>query len=157
MRRAWAISRASGNGSTNPARLWTIFVTTTHSTTRARSHLGWDVATTQQVLDVALAFAVTNDHFDVADFLLEHGADINTRWGSHEPASLLHHLISNGTYESMQFVIDRGIDMTIKDYRWGGTAQGWAYYANKDRNMARWLATERQRRSNKRAGKPLPQ
>ena len=123
---------------------------------RARSHLGWDAATTQQVLDVALAFAVTNDHFDVADFLLEHGADINTRWGSHEPASLLHHLISNGTYESMQFVIDRGIDMTIKDYRWGGTAQGWAYYANKDRNMARWLATQRQRRSNKRAGKPLP-
>ncbi|MBV9985429.1 ankyrin repeat domain-containing protein, partial [Bradyrhizobium sp.] len=115
---------------------------------RARSHLGWDVATTQQVLDVALAFAVTNDHFDVADFLLEHGADINTRWGSHEPASLLHHLISNGTYESMQFVIDRGIDMTIKDYRWGGTAQGWAYYANNDRNMARWLATQRQRRSN---------
>jgi hypothetical protein len=124
---------------------------------RARSHLGWDAATTQQVLDVALAFAVTNDHFEVADFLLEHGADINTRWGSHEQASLLHHLISNGTYESMQFVIDRGIDMTIKDYRWGGTAQGWAYYANKDRNMARWLATQRQRRSNKRADRRLPQ
>jgi len=120
---------------------------------RARSHLDWNPPTTQQVLDVALAFAVTNDRFDVADFLLERGADINTRWGSHEPASLLHHLISNGTYESMQFVIDRGIDMTIKDYRWGGTAQGWAYYANKDRNMARWLATARQRKrgNNKRA------
>ena len=124
---------------------------------RARSHLDWNPPATQQVLDVALAFAVTNDHFDVADFLLAHGADINTRWGSHEPASLLHHLISNGTYESMQFVIDRGIDMTIKDYRWGGTAQGWAYYANKDRNMARWLATERQRRNNKRVREPPPQ
>ena len=124
--------------------------------TRARSHLDWNPPTTQQVLDVALAFAVTNDHFDVADFLLARGADINTRWGSHEPASLLHHLISNGTYESMQFVIDRGIDMTIKDYRWGGTAQGWAYYANKDRNMARWLATERQRRNGKRVDDSSP-
>ncbi|HET7884893.1 MAG TPA: hypothetical protein VFL62_01580, partial [Bradyrhizobium sp.] len=122
---------------------------------RARGHLAWDPPATQQVLDVALAFAVTNDHFEVADFLLAHGADINTRWSSHEPASLLHHLISSGTYESMQFVIDRGIDMTIKDYRWGGTAQGWAYYANKDRHMARWLAAQRQRRSNKRARKPV--
>jgi hypothetical protein len=34
-------------------------------------------------------------HFDVADFLLEHGADINTRWASHEPASILHHLVMN--------------------------------------------------------------
>jgi len=25
----------------------------------------------------------------------------------------------------MQFLIDRGIDMTIKDYRWNSTAQGW--------------------------------
>jgi len=30
------------------------------------------------VLDVALAFSVINGHFDVADFLLERGADINT-------------------------------------------------------------------------------
>ena len=108
------------------------------------------------MLDVALAFAVANNHFDVADFLLARGADIHTRWGSHEPASLLHHRISNGTYESMQFVIDRGIDMTIRNYRWGGTAQGWAEYANKDLKMAQWLATQRQRRSNKRVSAPPP-
>jgi len=126
---------------------------------RARSHLDWNPPTTQQVLDVALAFAITNDHFDVADFLLARGADINTRWNSHEPASLLHHLVFTGTYESMQFVIDRGIDMTIKDYRWDGTAQGWAYYAKNDRNMARWLATARQRKrgNNKRADESPPQ
>src|SRR5688572_390436 len=47
----------------------------------------------QQVLDVALAFSVINRHFDVADFLLAHGADINTRWNSHEPASILHRLL----------------------------------------------------------------
>jgi hypothetical protein len=113
---------------------------------RARGHLQWDPPTAQQVLDTALAFSVINRHFDVADFLLEHGADINTTWNSHEPASILHHLVFEGTYESMRFLIDRGIDMTIKDYRWNSTAQGWARYGKKDQKMAQWLSdAERQR------------
>ena len=114
---------------------------------RARGHLKWDPPTAQQVLDTALAFSIINRHFDVADFLLEHGADINTNWNSHEPASILHHLVFlHRDYESMQFLIDRGIDMTIKDYRWNSTAQGWALYAMKDEKMAQWLEdAERQR------------
>jgi hypothetical protein len=113
---------------------------------RARGHLQWDPPTAQQVLDTALAFSVINRHFDVADFLLEHGADINTRWNSHEPASILHHLVFYGNYESMRFLIDRGIDMTIKDYRWNSTAQGWARYGAKAQEMAQWLEeAERQR------------
>jgi hypothetical protein len=107
---------------------------------RARSHLHWSPPTAQQVLDVALAFSVINRHFDVADFLLEHGADINTNWNSHEPASILHHLVFlQGSYDSMRFLIDRGIDMSIKDYRWNSTARGWALYALKDEKMAQWL------------------
>ena len=114
---------------------------------RARGHLQWNPPTLQQVLDTALAFSVINRHFDVADFLLEHGADINTTWGSHEPASILHELVGQaatgenpgGNYESMRFLIDRGIDMTIKDYRWNATAKGWARYAAKDEKMAQWL------------------
>jgi hypothetical protein len=113
---------------------------------RARGHLQWDPPTAQQVLDTALAFSVINRHFDVADFLLEHGADINTTWNSHEPASILHHLVFEGDYDSMRFLIDRGIDMTIKDYRWNSTAQGWALYGKKDQKMAQWLEdAERQR------------
>ncbi len=113
---------------------------------RARGHLQWDPPTAQQILDTALAFSVINRHFDEADFLLEHGADINTRWNSHEPASILHHLVFHGNYESMRFLIDRGIDLTIKDYRWNSTARGWALYGAKDQKMAQWLEeAERQR------------
>jgi Ankyrin repeat len=113
----------------------------------ARGHLAWDTPTAQQVLDVALAFAVINRHFDVADFLLEHGADINTAWNSHEPASILHHLIFlPNSYDSMRFLIDRGINMTIKDYRWDSNAVGWARHGNNDEKMAQWLEeAERQR------------
>ena len=100
----------------------------------------------QQVLDTALAWSVINRHFDVADFLLEHGADINTNWNSHEPASILHHLVFYGSYESMQFLIDRGIDMTIKDYRWNSTAQGWARHGKNDQTMAQWLEAAERRR-----------
>jgi len=113
---------------------------------RIRENLNWGEPNVQQVLDTALAWAVMNNHFEIADFLLVHGADINTSWSSHEPASILHELVWHKNYEAMQFLIDRGIDVTIIDYRWGGTAQGWAYHAAKDEKMARWLAEARQRR-----------
>lgn len=93
----------------------------------------------QRVLDTALGWSVLNNHFEVADFLLAHGADINTNWSSHEPASILHELVWHKNYEAMQFLIDRGIDITILDYRWNATARGWAYYAAKDEKMAQWL------------------
>jgi hypothetical protein len=74
-----------------------------------RGNLEWGEPTVQQVLDTALAWGVLNNHFDVADFLLGHGADINTNWSSHEPASILHELVCHKNYEAMQFLIDRGI------------------------------------------------
>lgn len=112
----------------------------------ARGNLQWGAPAEQQVLDTALAWAVVNNRFDVADFLLEHGADIDTRWGSHEPASILHELVFHANYDAMQFLIDRGIDMTIEDYRWHATAQGWAYNAARDERMAEWLAQAERKR-----------
>jgi hypothetical protein len=111
-----------------------------------RSNLDWGAPSVQQVLDTAFAWSVVNHHFEVADFLLGHGADINTRWSSHEPASILHELVVHEDYAGMQFLIDRGIDMTIRDYRWKGTAQGWAYYAANNEKMAQWLGEAEQRR-----------
>jgi hypothetical protein len=107
----------------------------------------WGPLSHQRVLDIALAWSVINGHLDVADFLLQHGADINTTWSSHEPASILHELVWHRNYEAMQFLIDRGIDMTIKDHRWNSTAHGWAEYAAEDVNLAHWLEeAERQRK-----------
>lgn len=61
---------------------------------RRRSDLGWGAVTVQQVLDVALAWACLNRHFEVASFLLKRGADIDTnleraRAGEH-PARKCH-------------------------------------------------------------------
>ncbi len=39
----------------------------------------------------------------------------------------------------MRFLIDHGIDMTIKDYRWNSTARGWALHDKNDQKMAQWL------------------
>jgi len=94
-----------------------------------RGNLGWGAPREQQVLDTALAWAVMNNHLEIADFLLGHGADVNTNWCSHEAASILHELVWHKNYDAMQFLIDHGIDMTIRDYRWGATALGWAAVA----------------------------
>jgi hypothetical protein len=122
-----------------------------HSTPRAD-------APAQQVLDTTFAWACLNHRFEIADFLLRHGANINTTWNTHEPASVLHLAAINADYELAKFLIDRGIDMTIQDYRWGGTAEGWAYHVGKDRGMAEWLATaERERGNDKRVDESPPE
>jgi hypothetical protein len=103
-------------------------------------NLHWTPANAEHSLDVALAWACMNRHLEIASFLLERGANINTNWGTHEPASILHECAVQGNYEAAQFLIDRGIDMTIRDHRWNATAEGWAYHAAKDKNMAEFLA-----------------
>jgi len=111
----------------------------------------WGGVGVQQVLDTALAWAVINRHFEVADFLLQHGADVDSNWNSHEPASILHHLVFlPNPYESMQFLVDRGIDMTIKDYRWNSNAANWARHGNGDEKMAQWLEDAERLRALKR-------
>lgn len=103
-------------------------------------NLHWKPANTQQILDVALAWACVNKRFEIAEFLLERGANINTDWSTHEPASILHECAIHGNYEAAQFLIDHGIDMTIRDYRWNSTAEGWAFYAAGNKEMAAFLA-----------------
>ena len=115
-----------------------------------RGNLVWGEPKAQQALDTALAWAVLNNHFEVADFLLAHGADVSTNWCSHEPASILHELVWYKNYEAMQFLIDRGIDMTIRDYRWNATAEGWARVAAKDDQLGQFLHDAQQLREQSR-------
>jgi hypothetical protein len=63
------------------------------------------------------------------------------------------------TYRSAaQFAIDHGIDMTIRDYRWSATAEGWARHAAQDTKMAEFLARAETRKESgvveKRAREP---
>lgn len=85
----------------------------------------------------ALAWAVLNKHFEVAEFLLAHGADANTDWATHEPASILHECAVHGDFEGARFLIAHGIDLTIRDHRWNGTAAGWAWYAANNQAMCK--------------------
>ena len=104
------------------------------------SDLGWGPVTAQQVLDVALAWAVLNHHFEIASFLLERGANIDTNWSTHEPASILHEAAINRNEDAVRFLIDHGADLTITDYRYQATAEGWARYAAHDEGIANLLA-----------------
>jgi hypothetical protein len=105
-----------------------------------RADLGWGPVSTQQVLDVALAWAVLNRHFEVASFLLARGADINTNWSTHEPASILHECAIQGNEDAVRFLIDHGADLTIRDHRYHSTAEGWARYGANNERMATLLA-----------------
>ena len=102
--------------------------------------LGWGPVTMQQVLDIALAWAVLNRHFEIASFLLERGADINTNWATHEPASILHEAAIQGNEDAVRFLIDHGADLMKKDYRYRSNAEGWARYGSRDERMADLLA-----------------
>ncbi len=103
-------------------------------------NLHWGQPTLQHVLDMALAWACVNRNLEIATFLVDHGANVNTNWSTHEPASILHECAVHENYEAAKFLIDHGIDMTILDYRWNATAQGWARYAAGNEAMADFLA-----------------
>lgn len=105
-----------------------------------RADLHWGPPTTQQVLDIALAWAVLNRHFGTATFLLERGADVNTDWATHEPASILHEAAIQGNEDAVRFLIDHGADLTMTDYRYQSNAEGWARYGSHDERVADLLA-----------------
>jgi hypothetical protein len=112
-----------------------------------RADLHWGPPTVQQVLDIALAWAVLNKHFDIASFLLERGADINTDWGTHEPASILHEAAIQGNEDAVRFLADHGVDLAKTDYRYQSDAEGWARYGANNERMAALLAAARSSRA----------
>jgi hypothetical protein len=106
-----------------------------------RGDLHWGPPTIQQVLDVALAWAVLNKHFEIAAFLLDRGADINTDWATHEPASILHEAAIQGNEDAVKFLVAHRADLHQTDYRYHSNAEGWARYGSHDERMADLLAS----------------
>ena len=94
----------------------------------------------QNILDRALAWAVQNAEYATADFLLERGADIDTRWGTHEPASILHECAAAGRIEQVRWLVQRGIDRKRRDRRFEATAEEWARFLGRD-EVADFLAS----------------
>ena len=86
----------------------------------------------QDVVDRALAWSVQNGEYETADFLLDHGADIDTRWGTHEPAGILHECAAAGRMEQVRYLVRRGIDVGRTDDRFGATAAEWAEFGGHD-------------------------
>jgi len=58
----------------------------------------------------------------------------------------MHELVRHKNLRAMQFLIDRGIDMTIRDHRWQATAEGWARFAANDEEFGQFLRDAQQRR-----------
>ncbi|WP_149540866.1 ankyrin repeat domain-containing protein [Siccirubricoccus phaeus] len=112
----------------------------------ARMNLRWGEGSVQQVLDVALAWACMNRKLEVAAFLVAHGADVNTDWSTHEPASILHECALYGNFAAAGFLIEHGADLAKRDHRWGATAAGWAWNAAKDEAMTAFLQQAEARR-----------
>ena len=93
----------------------------------------------QEIVDRALAWAVQNGNYQIADYLLDRGANINTRWSTHEPASILHECVFAGRMEQVVYLVRKGIDVNIRDHRHDATPEDWARHAGQE-EVAEYLA-----------------
>ncbi len=97
------------------------------------------LASVQEIVDRALAWAVQNGNYQIADYLLDRGANINTRWSTHEPASILHECVFAGRMQQVVYLVRKGIDVTIRDHRHNATPEDWARHAGQ-KEVAEYLA-----------------
>ena len=98
--------------------------------------------TRENVLSQALCFACMHGRLDVAHFLLSQGAAINAIVpGLDSRATILHLAVSmNGGLRDMpwsigpvvQFLVEHGADLTIRDEHYRSTLLGWALHLGQD-------------------------
>lgn len=77
-----------------------------------------------ELVSEALYIAARNGHVEVAKFLLEKGADINSRGFFGAPG--LHWAAIHGDKAMVEFLIGHGADLTLRDRQFNSTALGWA-------------------------------
>jgi ankyrin repeat protein len=84
-------------------------------------------ATPDEVVQDALLFAVVNNHPDVVEHLLDHGARLDrSRPWAREVVTPLHAAAWAGWPEMARTLLDRGAEPTVRDPRHAATAVGWA-------------------------------
>ena len=97
---------------------------------------GEGIEASDRVLVRALALACMNEHLEIATYLVDRGADINGEWSLHEPATILHHIAFTGKLKVVQFLVERGADLSIRDLRYDSDALGWASYNGQKKVVA---------------------
>jgi uncharacterized protein len=81
----------------------------------------------QGVINNAFVYACMHGHIDAAILLLDKGAQINVIPGGFDYSGTgLHYAAFNGRRAMVEFLIQRGADVHIKDTKIGSTADGWA-------------------------------
>jgi ankyrin repeat protein len=64
----------------------------------------------QKVKDAGLSSAVAYSNLTIAEYLVNHGADIE--WGEYDP---LYWACHNGEFEGIKFVLDKGVDINVRN------------------------------------------
>ena len=83
----------------------------------------------QSIVNNAFVYACMHGHPDAANLLLTKGAQINIIPGGFDYAGTgLHYAALNGLRSMVEFLIQHGADVHIKDAKVGGTAADWADY-----------------------------
>ena len=85
-----------------------------------------------RILTHALGLACMNEELEAATLLLDAGADPNSTWGLHEPATILHELAGHGKLKALNFLLERGADPNIRDQRYQATPLEWAEFMGQE-------------------------
>lgn len=81
----------------------------------------------QAIIDNAFVFACMHGQIEAAAFLLEHGAGIDTiPLGFDYAGTGLHYAAYKGQRETVEFLLQRGADPTVKDHKVHVTPASWA-------------------------------
>jgi len=88
----------------------------------------WQTATAsespQDILNTALEDAARNDQVAALDFLLDHGAEVNSE--GFFGASPAHWAAANNKLNALRRLVERGADLQKRDPTYSGTPFGWA-------------------------------
>ena len=85
----------------------------------------------------ALSYAARNGHIDVADVLLDHGADIDALAPHMDVGCTpVHAAVSAGHFQMVEHLVERGARLDIRDDTHDSTALGWAVFKGDDKMAA---------------------